>query len=56
MTFLKSYHAFNRHFEQWLDEMASNKPAFAPFKKTDTDNALEFVDEPGRQPKGYWYL
>jgi hypothetical protein len=47
---------FNRHFEQWLDEMASNKPAFAPYKKTADDKALEFVDEPGRQPKGYWYL
>lgn len=48
--------SFNRHFSQWLDEMASNKPAFAPFKSTAAANALEFVDEQGRQPKGYWYL
>jgi hypothetical protein len=47
---------YNRHFEQWLAEMASNKPSFAPFKSTDTVNALEFVDEQGKQPKGYWYL
>lgn len=47
---------FNNHFEQWLNEMASNKPAFAPFRSAGADDALEFVDEPGRKPKGYWYL
>lgn len=47
---------FNQYFDQWINELASNKPAFAPFRNISKDNALEFVDEQRKLPKGYWYL
>jgi len=40
---------FNNHFDDWIDEMAKNKPAFNPFNDTNWDTALELVKN--RKPK-----
>lgn len=42
--------AFNKHFEEWLNEMGENKPAFNPFEVIVWDNALTLLK--GNIPKG----
>ncbi|WP_149277656.1 hypothetical protein [Pareuzebyella sediminis] len=42
--------AFNNHFNDWLNEMGENKPAFNPFQAITWDNALSLVK--GNTPKG----
>lgn len=41
---------FNDIFEQWIEEMSNNKPAFVPFNQTGFDNALSLVN--GTEAKG----
>ena len=35
--------AFNNHFDDWLNEMEGNKPAFAPFNKIKWEDALNLI-------------
>lgn len=41
---------FNKCFEEWLDEMEANKPAFSPFHKTRWGDALNLIK--GEEIKG----
>lgn len=41
---------FNGLFDEWIDEMSDNKPAFIPFNHTGFDNALTLIK--GKHPKG----
>jgi hypothetical protein len=42
--------AFNDYFDDWINEMGENKPAFNPFNAVDWDNALNLLK--GNEPKG----
>jgi hypothetical protein len=42
--------SFNNYFDEWINEMKENKPAFSPFEEITRDNAFEIVKE--QTPKG----
>ncbi|MEO9258003.1 MAG: hypothetical protein ABI207_06450, partial [Crocinitomicaceae bacterium] len=42
--------SFNNYFDEWMNEMKENKPAFSPFEEITADNALEIIK--GKKPKG----
>lgn len=42
--------AFNNCFDEWLHELARNKPAFSPFLEISAENAMKIVK--GKTPKG----
>jgi len=41
---------FNKHFNEWINEMKDNKPSFNPFTEITADNALEIVKD--QSPEG----
>ena len=46
--------AFNKYFDEWLEEMKNNTPSFSPFNDINIDNALTIVKgNAPTHPEGY---